>query len=139
MKLQSERIKLPDSLDLINDWVCEQRLSDGLPIIPPTAERVEAMLAWTDRDPAEELGEVPTKYGIATVEKVAVNAVRAGCKPEYLPVIITIVQALLEKRFGLDMVQATTHPCSPLIILNGPIARELEVNSRHHCFGPGWR
>src|ERR1700730_3000802 len=99
MNLQSERITLSDSFDAVNDWFYEQRLTDGLPIVPPTAERVEAMLAWTDRDPVEELGEVPTKYGIATVEKVAVNAVMAGCKPEYLPVIITLVQALLEKRF----------------------------------------
>ena len=139
MDLQSERISLSDSLEAVNDWFYDQGWTDGLPIIPPTAERVERILAWTDRDPQDELGPVPPKYGIATVEKLAINAVMAGCLPEYFPVIIAAVEAVLEDKFNLYGVQSTTHPCAPLLILNGPIARELGVNARYNAFGQGWR
>lgn len=96
MTLHSEKIPLDDSLEAVNDWFYDQGWTDGLPIIPPTAERVEKLLAWTDRDPQHELGPVPPKYGIATVEKVAINAVLAGCLPEYFPVVLTALEALLE-------------------------------------------
>jgi len=139
MDLFSEKIRLNDSLEAVNDWFYDQGWTDGLPIIPPTTERVEAMLRWTDREPAEELGAIPPKYGITTVEKVAINAVMAGCLPEYLPVILTAVEAILEDKFNLYGVQSTTHPCAPLLILNGPLARELGVNSRYNAFGQGWR
>ncbi len=139
MELYSEKIRLRDSFEEINDWFYDQGWTDGLPIIPPTPERVERMLRWTDRDPGEELGALPPKYGVATVEKVAINAVMAGCLPEYLPVVLTAVEAMLEEKFNLYAVQSTTHPCAPLLILNGPLARELGVNSRYNVFGPGWR
>ena len=139
MDLHSDRISLSDSLEAVNDWFYDQGWTDGLPIVPPTAERVEKMLAWTDRDLQDELGPVPPKYGIATIEKLAINAVMAGCLPEYFPVIITATEALLEAKFNLYGVQSTTHPCAPLLILNGPIARELGVNARYNAFGQGWR
>jgi len=139
MDLHSERISLSDSLEAVNDWFYDQGWTDGLPIVPPTTERVEKMLAWTDRDLQDELGPVPPKYGIATTEKLAINAVMAGCLPEYFPVIITAIEALLEAKFNLYGVQSTTHPCAPLLILNGPIARELGVNARYNAFGQGWR
>jgi hypothetical protein len=97
------------------------------------------MFAWTDREPQDELGPVPPKYGIATIEKLAINAVMAGCLPEYFPVIIAAVEAVLEDKFNLYGIQSTTHPCAPLLILNGPIARELGVNARYNAFGQGWR
>src|SRR6185369_3733958 len=78
-------------------------------------------------------------YGIATIEKLAINAVMAGCLPEYFPVIIAAVEAVLEDKFNLYGIQSTTHPCAPLLILNGPIARELGVNARYNAFGQGWR
>jgi hypothetical protein len=96
-------------------------------------------LAWTDRAPQNELGAMPPKYGIVTIEKLAINAVMAGCMPEYFPVVIAAVEALLEKQFNLYAVQSTTHPCAPLLILNGPLARELGVNARYNAFGQGWR
>jgi hypothetical protein len=135
----SIRLQVEDSLDAINDHFYEQGWTDGLPIVPPTPERVEQMLAWTGRDPALELGAIPPSQGIATIEKLAVNAVMAGCRPEYFPVVIAATEAMLEERFNLYAIQSTTHPCAPLLILNGPIARELDVNSRYNAFGPGWR
>ncbi len=139
MTLHSDKITLDDSLETLNDWFYDQGWTDGLPIIPPTPERVEKFLAWTDRDAQDEIGPVPPKYGIATVEKLAINAVMAGCVPEYFPVIIAAVEALLESPFNLYAVQSTTHPCAPLLILNGPMAKELGMNGNYNAFGQGWR
>ncbi len=135
----SATIRVEESLEAVNQYFLEHELGDGLPAVPPTPERVATMLKWTDRAPSDTLGGVPPRYGEATIEKVAVNAVMAGCAPEYLPVIITAVQAMLEERFNLYALQTTTHPCAPMLVLNGPIARELGVNSRYNVFGPGWR
>jgi hypothetical protein len=135
----SSRFQVEDTLEAINDRFYDEGWTDGLPIVPPTPERVERMLAWTDRDPALELGAMPPSQGIATVEKLAVNAVMAGCRPEYFSVVVAATEAMLDERFNLYAVQSTTHPCAPLLILNGPIARELDVNSRYNAFGPGWR
>lgn len=135
----SAPIRVEDSLEAINQYFYDHELGDGLPVVPPTLERVAAMLKWTDRAPTETLGGVPPRYGEATIEKLAVNAVMAGCAPEYLPVIIAGVQAMLDERFNLYAVQTTTHPCAPMLVLNGPIARELGVNARYNVFGPGRR
>jgi hypothetical protein len=113
--------------------------TDGLPIIPPTEAAVAAFLRWTDRDPREVLGVLPPRQGEATVEKIAINAVMAGCKPEYFPVVLTAIEALADPVFNLDSVQATTHPVAPLILVNGPIARELGVNAGYNAFGQGFR
>jgi hypothetical protein len=135
----TERIQVEDSLDAINDRFCERGWTDGLPIIPPTPQRVERMLACTNRDRFLELGVMPPSQGIVTIEKLAVNAVMAGCRPEYFPVVVAATEAMLEERFNLYAVQSTTHPCAPLLILNGPIASEIGVNSRYNAFGQGWR
>ncbi len=82
---------------------------------------------------------MPPRQGIVTIEKLAVNAVMAGCRPEYFPVVVAATEAMLEERFNLYAVQSTTHPCAPLLILNGPIASEIGVNSRYNAFGQGWR
>lgn len=139
MSSDPARIQVEDSLEAINDYFCQKGWSDGLPIVPPTPERVDQMLAWTDLDRDVEIGTMPPRQGIVTVEKLAVNAVMAGCRPEYFPVVVAATEAMLDERFNLRAVQCTTHPCAPLLILNGPIARELDVNSRYNAFGPGWR
>ena len=95
--------------------------------------------AGADREPDVELGVMPPRNGIVSVEAIAVNAVMAGCRPEHLPVVLTAVEAALVPDFNLFAVQSTTHPCSPLIIVNGPVAAELGVNSRYGAFGPGHR
>jgi len=113
--------------------------TDGLPIVPPTEARVREFLKLTRRDPREIVGVLPPRQGEATIEKIAANAVMAGCKPEYLPVILAAIEALADPLFNLDSVQATTHPVAPLIVVNGPIARELEINGGYNCFGQGFR
>lgn len=137
-KLLSERIELEDSLEKINEIFYRRGWTDGLPIIPPTEERVARMLEYIDRDPQEIIAEIPPQYGEATPEKIAINAVMAGCLPPYLPLLITAVEAMVEEHFNLNGIQTTTHPCAPLIIVNGPLAKELEINSGFGLFGPGW-
>ena len=134
-----ERVSVPDDFEAIYERFCDQQWTDGLPIVPPTEERFARMLAYSDLDPSCSLGPMPPRWGQATIAKLAVNAVMAGCKPEYFPVVVTAVRAILDQRFNLYGVQGTTNPASPIVILNGPIARELEVNARGNLFGPGWR
>ena len=113
--------------------------TDGLPIVPPTEARVREALAFTDREPRDVIGVLPPRQGEATVEKIAINAVMAGCRPDYLPVVIAAIAALADPLFNLDSVQATTHPVAPLIVVNGPIARELGLNAGYNAFGQGFR
>ncbi|MEQ8194861.1 MAG: hypothetical protein RIB59_10265 [Rhodospirillales bacterium] len=133
-------IRLPDSFDAIQDHFYEKGWTDGLPIVPPTQERVDAMLAgmaW--RDPHEVLALVPPAHGKATLQRVAINAVMAGCKPEYLPVVVAALDCTMDKRYGLHHRQTTTHGSSPLIIVNGPVVKRLKINYGVSCFGSGWR
>jgi len=138
-QLVSKRIDAPDSLDEINTLYYQRGWTDGLPIIPPTEERVAQMLTGTTGKPQDIIGEVPPQWAEATVEKVAINAVMAGCLPEYMPVILTALKAMLEPKFNLYAIQATTHPVAPLIIVNGPIRKELGLNSGYNVFGQGNR
>ncbi|MGH7887600.1 MAG: hypothetical protein ACREPG_07025 [Candidatus Binatia bacterium] len=139
MHLASNLIEVEDSWEAVNDWFLKEKLSDGLPIVPPTAERVERMLSATARDPAEVIGPIPPKWAPCSIEKIAINAVMAGCLPEYLPVIIAAVEAICEPRFNLYGVQATTGYVGPALLLNGPIRKELNVNCDSGVFGPGFR
>ncbi|MDE3075221.1 MAG: hypothetical protein KGJ86_07305 [Chloroflexota bacterium] len=113
--------------------------SDGLPLVPPTPERVHRILTGTDRQPSEVLGSMPPRFGEATVEKIAINSLMAGCGPEHLPVILAAVEAMLADEFNLYGCQATTHVVSPLLILNGPIVSELGASGGYNCFGQGHR
>jgi hypothetical protein len=117
----------------------ERGWTDGLPIVPPTEPRVREFLRQTDRDPREIVGVLPPRQGEATVEKLAVNAVMAGCRPEYFPVVLAAVEALADPLFNLDSVQATTHPVAPLLVVNGPIVRRLGLNAGYNAFGQGCR
>ncbi len=117
----------------------ERGWTDGLAIVPPTVELVEQMINGSRRDPQEEIGEIPPAQGIATIEKLAVNSVMAGCRPEYFPVILAAVEAMLEPEHNLNGVQTTTHSCVPLAIVNGPTTTELGLNSRDGVFGNGFR
>jgi len=134
-----ERITVDDEPEAIFERFAAENWTDGLPFVPPTEERVARMLAFSDRDPASSLGPMPPRWGEATIVKLAVNAVMAGCKPEYFPVIVTAVQAILRKPFNLYGIQGTTNPATPVLIVNGPIAREIALNARGNLFGPGFR
>ena len=133
-------VETDSAFDRVNDYFYERGWTDGLPIVPPTEERVQAMLAgmpWRKSD--EVIGVVPPRMGAASMRQIAVNAVMAGCRPEYLPVVVAALQAVCEPAYGLSHRQTTTHAGAPLIIVNGPIASELRINCGRGVFGPGWR
>ena len=113
--------------------------SDGLPVVPPTRERVLSMLGGTTRDPKEVIGKIPPDLVDCTIEKIAINAVLAGCKPEYLPVVIASVEAALLDEFCMHGLLATTWFSSPVIVVNGPITRSIGMNSGGNALGQGNR
>ncbi|MFQ5895142.1 MAG: hypothetical protein ACE5JJ_04900 [Nitrospinota bacterium] len=115
----------------------ERGWTDGLPVVPPTPELVRRMVG--DWEPELSLGYVPPKNGAAAVEKLAINAVMAGCEPEHFPVVVAGVRALLDERFNLNGVQSTTHMVTPLFLVNGPIRKEAGLCSGAGCFGSGFR
>ena len=118
----------------------ERGWGDGLPVIPPTPERVDAMLAALgDVDPDEVVATLPPRFGQATRRVIAINAVLAGCRPEHLPVLITAVRALARPEVNLRGVNATTHPVAPLLIVHGTAAVSGGYNSGIGAFGPGNR
>ena len=137
--LEAQRIELPDDYDAVQELYLERGWSDGLPITPPTPRRVGAMLSAVSLDPQHVVAQLPPNWGDATVERLAINAVMAGCLPEYLPVIVAGVAAMSDPAFNLYAIQATTHSCAPLFIVNGPIRERLGMNSSSGAYGPGWR
>jgi hypothetical protein len=113
---------------------------DGLPLVAPTPERVDAMLgAQAGRDPEEVIGVLPPRRGVATRRVIAVNAVLAGCDPPQLPVLVAAVRALTHPELNLRGVNATTHPVAPLLVVHGEIARRAGFNAGRGAFGPGNR
>jgi hypothetical protein len=114
-------------------------VTDGLPVVPPTAARVRAAVEASGRPGDALIGLIAPRHGRATVERIAVNAVMAGCRPEYLNVVIAAVEAMCDPAFALEGVSGTTDAVTPLLIVNGPIRAALDVNSGVGVFGPGWR
>ncbi|MFL2645533.1 MAG: hypothetical protein ACJ0KI_07740 [Dehalococcoidia bacterium] len=138
MSTDDEIISLPASYESVNDYFMEQGWTDGLPIIPPTPDRVNAMIGSSNVGRFDVIGEIPPNWGSATVEKIAINAVMAGCRPEHFPVLMAAVKAITQPEFNLYAIQATTHPCGILMIINGPIIKSLNVNNSSGVFGPGF-
>jgi hypothetical protein len=136
--LRSRRIEIGGDEDEQEAMVA-RGWSDGLPVVPPTEERVLRMLDGTSRDPQEVIGIVPPALAPATVEKIAVNAVMAGCKPEYLPAVLAAVEAVLDESFAMHGVLATTMFVGPVVIVNGPIRRQIGMNSKGNALGQGNR
>jgi hypothetical protein len=114
-------------------------VTDGLPVVPPTRACVEAAVEASGRPADHVVARIAPGLGRATVEKIAVNAVMAGCRPEYMPVVIAAVQAITEPAFGLVGVSGTTDAVGLLLIVNGPVRKSLSVNCGVGLFGPGWR
>lgn len=136
-ELKSERVEVPEDMGQIHRLFYERGWSDGLPIIPPTEERVWRVLQGAKRKPEEVVSLIPPRWAEATIEKIAINAVMAGCLPEHMPVVVAAVEAMVERKFNLYAVQTTTHPCGPLLIINGPIRKQLGINCGYGAFGPG--
>jgi len=132
--------KIEFSADSDPHEICYERgWTDGLPVTPPTDERILAMLKGTRRRPDEVIGRIPPYLGTCTVEKAAINAVLAGCRPEYMPVLLAALEAALEPVFTLHGVHATTYFSSPVVIVNGPVARRIGMNSGINALGQGNR
>jgi len=128
---RASRIELDDSVDPFEFCLS---FGDPLPVIPPAVERVDRMLAATSLAPDEVIALMPPNYGAATVEKIAANAVMAGCKPEMMRVLIPLVRAVCDERFNIHSVQATTHFAAPLVIVNGPVRDELGFAGASNVF-----
>ena len=121
---RASRVAVPADSDL-EEFCYERDFGDPLPVVPPTVERVDRMLAAVRLRPDEIVAHVPPAYAPASVEKIAANAVMAGCRPEYMPVLLPLVQALCDERLDIHGVQGTTHFAAPLVVINGPVRREL--------------
>ena len=136
--LHSRQIEIATSEDEF-EAMFSRGFTDGLPVVPPTPERVMRMLSGTTRDPQEVVAIAPPDLVELTVEKIAINAVMAGCLPEYLPWVIAAVEAICTDEYNIHGVLATTMPVGPVIICNGPGARAIGMNSGVNVLGQGNR
>ena len=137
-RLHSRRIELA-SLEDEMEALFDRGFTDGLPVVPPTEARVLAMLEGTTRSPDDIVAVVPPDLVEVTVEKVAINAVMAGCRPEYLPVVIAALEAACTDEFNMHGLLATTMPVGPVIVVNGPIRKRIGMNSGVNVLGQGNR
>lgn len=138
IELKSRRLTADDEGSAIelcyaNGW------TDGLPVIPPTASRIAAMLEAGGLEPGKQLSFIENRQVSVTAEKVAINAVMAGCKPEYMPVITATVEALADPLYGYHGPATSTGGSAVFMLVNGPIAKKLNINNGDNLFGPGWR
>src|SRR5947207_10532973 len=138
LELTARRIELDDPADAV-EYFYRQGWTDGLPVVPPTPERVREFLAFAGNQPGDILGMIPARNRVITAEKVAINAVMAGCLPNYMPVIVAAFEAMCQEQFNLHGISATTGGTAPLLIINGPVVQQLSINSGVNCFGPGVR
>lgn len=138
-KLKVEKVTGEDLFTAVNTLFYRRGWTDGLPIVPPTEERVAAMLRGTDLTPDTVVGTIEPMKGEATVAKIAANAVMAGCRPEYMPILIAATEILADPAFDLLGSSTTTSPDTPMVIVNGPIAKQLNINSGTNALGRGWQ
>ena len=127
------------AVDAMTQLFMEKRMSDGLPVVPPTKDMVDWMLTGTSRHPDEVIGTLPPRKGIATVQKIAINAVMAGARPEYLPAIIAAVEGLADPHFDGTWWRMSTSSSFPVIVVSGPLGEELKMNSGMGLLGYGFR
>jgi hypothetical protein len=137
--LDSRELEVSDDIEELFAALYAKGMTDGLPVIPPTEERVARMMRGIELAPEREIAVLPPRGGRATVEKIAINAVMAGCLPEYLPVLVAAVRAMAQPQFNLIGIQTTTNPVAPLALINGPIRGRIGVHCGAGALGPGWR
>jgi hypothetical protein len=136
--LTAKTVEVAD-LEAAIEHCYERGWTDGLPVVPPTAPAIERILRYLRLDPQKVVGLIPPRNGIATIEKIAINCVMAGCKPEHVPIVIAALEAMLEPEFNLVGVQTTTNPCAPLVMVSGPVVRALGFNTKDCAIGHGSR
>lgn len=135
---KSTRYDLNDAAEA-NEFYYEKGWTDGMPIIPPTTDRIQAMIEAVALDPDHEIVFIKERRVSVTAEKVAINAVMAGCKPEYMPVIIATLEAIGDPLFSYHGPATSTGGAAVFMLVNGPVAKELHINFGDNLFGPGWR
>ena len=131
----ARRLDVPADFAVAQCVLEERGWTDGLPVVPPTESLVTEMLAATSMDRAFVLGHMEPVKGTVTIEKVAANAVMAGCRPEYFPVVLAAVKAVLQPQFHVGSTACTTGGAAPVVIVSGPLAEKLGINSGTACFG----
>lgn len=136
---QLEAASVAELLTRSYEHAYEQGWTDGLPIIPATPEAVKQFVAASGRQAGDLIALLPPRKGRATVEVIAVNAIMAGCRPEYMPVLIAAVEGVTDPTYPLELMQVTTNPMTPFLLVNGPVRNKLEINYGTGCLGPGWR
>jgi hypothetical protein len=134
----ADLIDAPGDIAALARELAAQRMTDGLPVIPPTEARVAEMLAHTDRDALDIVGILPPRQGEATVHAIAVNAVMAGLEPRLFPILLAAWDAICDVSFNIASINSTTHPCGVFLLVNGPLAREAGIENGPGCFGPGF-
>ena len=137
-ELQSQRYDVQDMAEAL-ELSYTKGWTDGLPVVPPTENSIWGMLESAGLEPDAEIAFIENRQVSVTAEKVAINTVMAGCKPEYMPIVVAAVEALGDPRFGYHGPATSTGGSAIFLVVNGPIARELQINSGDNLFGPGWR
>ena len=137
-KLHSPRHDFPNTSEAI-EFYHAKGWTDGLPVVPPTEDKIRAMLDAAALQPDTEIVFIADRQVSVTAEKVAINAVMAGCKPEYIPVIVAALEAIGDPLFGYHGPATSTGGAAVFMLVNGPLAKKLEINSGDNLFGPGWR
>jgi hypothetical protein len=138
MRLTSEQIQVAGWAEAV-EATFERGWSDGLPVVPATEDAVHRFVEAAGREPDEVVVREPTRRRTLTVEKVAINAVLAGCRPEYMPVILAALEAMGDPEYNLHGAITSTGGSAPFLVVNGPVRRTLGINGGVSCFGPGWR
>ncbi len=136
--LRAARHDYPDYASLVEDYY-ERGWTDGLPIVPPTPESVERFLDQAGLAPDVVLGAVPTRDVVVTAEHAAINAVMAGCRPDYFPTVVAAVRAHLHEKANCHSTTGTLSGASQIVVVNGPVRNEIGIECRGACFGPGFR
>ena len=134
----SQEIVARGTFEEINSYFVEHELSDGLPIVPPTRERIEAFLAYTDRKPGDVLGVILPDSRAASIWSIAVNGVMAGCRPEYMPVLIAAIEGMCDPKYGVEH-SGNTPGGETLLIVNGPIIKQLGFNYTQGALRDGFQ
>ncbi len=131
------RLRVERTVSGITDFVLNPPWTDGMPIVPPTVDLVDGLIAASGRPADEVVARLAPRFGAATIERIAANAAMAGCRPEVMPLLVTAVEAVADPAFNLPGVQATTHPCGVLVLVSGPAAAHAGISGGEGCLGPG--
>jgi hypothetical protein len=130
-------LRVENTVSGVMEFVRNPPWTDGLPVVPPAADLVAAMISASGRRATDVVAALAPRFGDASIQRIAANAVMAGCRPEAMPVLVAAVEAVADPTFNLPGVQTTTHPCGVLILVSGPAAARAGIQGGEGCFGPG--